>query len=283
MKVDLENIKELKPVKYIDYKIRNVTKIKKKYGFRIVLIQEDATEKTVQIGAQQIVAKPVEIINYGDGSKSNVFQTMDGAVRYVIYDSNSEFRITANNGKSLKDFASAVLSEESLLEHIKSYICCFLPDFDFEKKVYSCTTSVDVSGEHSLWREDREQFCIAEQENEEVISYTISFVEHEQGIATEDRVEILCDELGNIKNFYYCEKGIDWSVVNVDQKKLSESISEFLEDGVKSEYKPTGYTIVNQTLIHRGDKIQLAIPVEVTLSNNGREYVMLCAFSIVLS
>ena len=48
MKVDLENIKELKPVKYIDYKIRNVTKIKKKYGFRIVLIQEDATEKTVQ-------------------------------------------------------------------------------------------------------------------------------------------------------------------------------------------------------------------------------------------
>lgn len=48
MKVDLDSIKELKPVKYIDYKIRNVTKIKKKYGFRIVLIQEDNTEKTVQ-------------------------------------------------------------------------------------------------------------------------------------------------------------------------------------------------------------------------------------------
>lgn len=40
--------KELKPVKYIDYKIYNVTKIKNKYGFRIVLSLNDGTQRTVQ-------------------------------------------------------------------------------------------------------------------------------------------------------------------------------------------------------------------------------------------
>lgn len=39
---------ELKPVKYIEYKVYNVTKIKKKYGFRVVLILEDNSETTVQ-------------------------------------------------------------------------------------------------------------------------------------------------------------------------------------------------------------------------------------------
>lgn len=39
---------ELKPVRYIDYKIYNVTKIKNKYGFRIVLILDDNTKRTVQ-------------------------------------------------------------------------------------------------------------------------------------------------------------------------------------------------------------------------------------------
>ena len=36
---------ELKPVRYIDYKIYNVTKIKNKYGFRIVLILDDNTKQ----------------------------------------------------------------------------------------------------------------------------------------------------------------------------------------------------------------------------------------------
>ena len=41
-------VAELKPIKYIDYKIYNVTKIKNKYGFRVVLILEDNSEITTQ-------------------------------------------------------------------------------------------------------------------------------------------------------------------------------------------------------------------------------------------
>ncbi len=39
---------ELKPVRYIDYKIYNVTKIKNKYGFRIILYLDDNSTRTVQ-------------------------------------------------------------------------------------------------------------------------------------------------------------------------------------------------------------------------------------------
>ena len=39
---------ELKPIKYIDYKTYNVTTIKSKYGFRVVLTLEDKSKKLVQ-------------------------------------------------------------------------------------------------------------------------------------------------------------------------------------------------------------------------------------------
>lgn len=41
-------VKELKATRYIDYKVRNVTKIKNKYGFRVVLLLDDNTERVVQ-------------------------------------------------------------------------------------------------------------------------------------------------------------------------------------------------------------------------------------------
>lgn len=39
---------ELKPIKYIDYKVYNVTTIKNKYGFRVILTLEDNTKRPVQ-------------------------------------------------------------------------------------------------------------------------------------------------------------------------------------------------------------------------------------------
>lgn len=39
---------QLKAVRYIDYRIYNVTKIKNKYGFRVILILDDNTERPVQ-------------------------------------------------------------------------------------------------------------------------------------------------------------------------------------------------------------------------------------------
>mgnify|MGYP000032490623 FL=1 len=42
------NMQMMEPIRYVDYRIYNVTKIKNKYGFRVVLILEDETEKIVQ-------------------------------------------------------------------------------------------------------------------------------------------------------------------------------------------------------------------------------------------
>ncbi len=41
-------VTELKPIRYIDYKIYNVTPIKNKYGFRVILTLEDNTKRPVQ-------------------------------------------------------------------------------------------------------------------------------------------------------------------------------------------------------------------------------------------
>lgn len=42
------DVDKIKPIRYIDYKIYSVTKIKRKYGFRIVLTLDDNTKKTLQ-------------------------------------------------------------------------------------------------------------------------------------------------------------------------------------------------------------------------------------------
>ena len=39
---------ELKPIIYVDYKVYNITSIKNKYGFRVVLTLEDNSKRTVQ-------------------------------------------------------------------------------------------------------------------------------------------------------------------------------------------------------------------------------------------
>ncbi len=41
-------IDNLKPIIYVAYKVRNVTKIKDKYGFRVILTLEDGNEQTIQ-------------------------------------------------------------------------------------------------------------------------------------------------------------------------------------------------------------------------------------------
>lgn len=41
-------VKKLKPIKYIDYKVYNVTPIKNKYGFRVVLTLNDNSKRTIQ-------------------------------------------------------------------------------------------------------------------------------------------------------------------------------------------------------------------------------------------
>ena len=40
--------KQLKPIKYIDYKVNNVIKIKEKFGFRVFLTLEDNSSRPVQ-------------------------------------------------------------------------------------------------------------------------------------------------------------------------------------------------------------------------------------------
>ncbi len=40
--------RKLKYTRYINYKICNITKIKNKYGFRIILTLDDNTKRTIQ-------------------------------------------------------------------------------------------------------------------------------------------------------------------------------------------------------------------------------------------
>ena len=40
--------KELRTINYIDYKVYNVTNIKNKYGFRVILTLDDNSKRSIQ-------------------------------------------------------------------------------------------------------------------------------------------------------------------------------------------------------------------------------------------
>ncbi len=239
-------------------------------------------EEKIQIGTQSLMVQKTEMYVYHDGNRANVFQSLDGTVTYTIHDAKNKIWINSNELVTLQPFPQETLSEQSLVLHVTDYAQNLFPDFAFEEAVYSCVTAVYVCRENASWREDRDEFVAPDSisEGEEISSYTISFAICTEFCATEDRIEISCDQSGNIESVYHCNSGCDWGAVSIDQEKLSKSILQYLQKNLKSVYELTGYTIEKQTLISDDEGIRLAVVAEVMLDVNGDEYPLLCSLSV---
>lgn len=108
-------VAELKPVRYIDYKIYNVTKIKNKYGFRIVLLLDDNTKRTVQHSG-------FEKIELAEKEKCKIIGQLENRT-YVVYTNVTvktymEYWYEYEAPKRLNSYGSFMTYRNGIFNHI---------------------------------------------------------------------------------------------------------------------------------------------------------------------
>ena len=109
------DIDKIKPIKYIDYKIYNVTTIKKKYGFRVKLLLEDNTEREVQHAG-------FEKKNLAEKERNKIIGQLENKT-YVVYNNISVeeymkywFKYDAPN--RIKSYNSYMSYRNAIFNHI---------------------------------------------------------------------------------------------------------------------------------------------------------------------
>lgn len=105
----------LKPIRYIDYKIYNVTKIKGKYGFRLVLLLDDDSKRTIQHAG----FKKKEL---AEKEKCKIIGMLENRT-YIVYTNVTvkaylEYWYEYEAPKRLKAYASFMSYRNAIFNHI---------------------------------------------------------------------------------------------------------------------------------------------------------------------
>lgn len=240
----------------------------------------DSEEKVINVGNCKINAKLMEERTYKNSGKQYIYQSNDGNIRYGVSETSDSFYIAAQNDVSLSEYDEDNLTEEKLINHVKSYIDKYIGKDYIAQYTYSCSTSVITVNDESAWRENKSGFYISDSKNEHIVYYNMEFIKYVNGIQTADRIEVQSDNYGNIKRFYFNKYDADWSSVAVDQTKVNESLESFLNRNINSEYDIVSYEIQKQYLTYMQSKIYLSVDVGVTLNGNDNEFVVLCPLRI---
>ena len=240
----------------------------------------DSEEKVINVGNCKINAKLMEERTYKNSGKQYIYQSNDGNIRYGLSETSDSFYIAAQNDVNLSEYDEDNLTEEKLINHVKSYIDKYIGKDDIAQYTYSCSTSVITVNDESAWRENKSGFYISDSKNEHIVYYNMEFIKYVNGIQTADRIEVQSDNYGNIKRFYFNKYDADWSSVAVDQTKVNESLESFLNRNINSEYDIVSYEIQKQYLTYMQSKIYLSVDVEVTLNGHDNEFVVLCPLRI---
>lgn len=106
---------ELKPIRYIDYKIYNITKIKNKYGFRVELLLDDNSKRIVQHSG-------FEKKELAEKQRCKVIGQLENRT-YVVYTNITvkeymEYWYEYDAPKRLKSYGSLMTYRNGIFNHI---------------------------------------------------------------------------------------------------------------------------------------------------------------------
>lgn len=233
-------------------------------------------EQKLELGKKEVTAGLTEIREYSHKSSQKVFLSKDKNIEYQKSVENDSFRIQAKNKTILQSFTGESLSEQAIKSHINNYLSAYISTDILNNYVYSCRTSVVVSKTDATWKETKNEFYTPSNDTETVTSYVIEYRKYYEGFATADCITVRCNNNGDITGFYYYEHNTNWSNAHFEEKKISESVNDYLNKSISSKYKITDYHIKNQKLVVLDQDIKLAVSVEVTLDNNGDKFAVLC-------
>lgn len=238
-------------------------------------IQEPVGE-TFKLGKKEISADLISKKFYTHKGQQNIYLSNDKKIEYRKNTDADIFCIRAKEDYILSRYVGMELTEEQLIEHVNSFLTTYIDMLEYGDYVYSCSTSVVIAKENAAWKEEKSEFYIAKNAYESVSSYKLEYQRYFNDLPTSDSIIIICDECGNITDFYYYKYDIDWNTSNFETDKITQSVQSFLNQNIQSDYDILDYKIDSQCLVYIDQKIQLSLSVEITVEKDEEIMVLLC-------
>lgn len=243
----------------------------------------DSNISSLQVGNRNFnIVKNVSKRVNDLGDEWNIFYNEDQTIKIQKELNSASFIIQSIGDISLQDYSFSSLTEQNLILAVQSYIKTYINDINFQNFRYQCSTSVATITDEAAWNETKDGFYISSDNSETITCYQVSFTQYNGEIATENKINVMTDSLGNIENLYYYHYEAPWDQCEVDQVFLNQEIELFLDKYLQSQLQLISYNIKSMTLSCVNNKIALTLSVELTLKNKeyNENFVSLCALVV---
>lgn len=237
---------------------------------------DNPIESKIMFGKKEMVVSLTSTKKYTHKSNQNIYISNDKNTEYRKSIDNDSFTIQSKNDTVLAPFLHDTLTDQILKNSIIEYMSAYLDIDILNSYNYSCYTSVVVSKSNASWKETKEFFYLPKDNTESIMSYRIEFSKEYKEFKTSDNIMIVCNAKGDITGFYYYDHNVDWEEASFDQVKIKESINAYLEENLSKDYDLCSYSVESQKLVYLDGEIQLSLAVEISLTKDNEEIVVLC-------
>ncbi len=223
-------------------------------------------EEKIQLGKQSITADLVEQWFDSMGNvKYKCYSSKDKETTYITTNYGKRYVMLCEGDNVLLKNNSGEISEKTFLAMADECISKFVSSKDYKNYQYTLKTVVFSDG-YSPRRREEDGFYLCDDEEEYVREYSMRYTRfNDDGIKTDEYIEIRYDAQGNIFGFTNCQPDADWNSVKYDMEKVNESVDTFLKKYLSDDILLEEYTIGDTCLCYVQKEIVLKVKIDALI------------------
>ena len=227
-------------------------------------------EEKIQLGKQSITVDLVEQhFDDLDNVKNKRYLSKDKEIEYIITHYDRRYVILCKGDSVLLMNNSGEINEKTLLAMADEYILKFVSSRDYKNYQYTMKTLVFS---HVSSPRDEDGFYVCNDENEYVHEYSILYTKlNDEGLTTDEYIEISYDAQGNIVGFINSQPNTDWNSVKYDMQTVKERIDVFLKKHLSDDILMDRYAIADTCLSYVQKEIVLRVKIDAFIQREGSE------------
>lgn len=183
-------------------------------------------ETSVQLGSQQVSVNQIGYVDKHGVQIADIYQTLDGNIRYTVYTAFSGICIRTYNSAIVKEFTGEAVTEGAVLDAAKAYLDSIFDGIDYNGYTYSVQSRFFNEAGNL---ENVDTFYVENQgDKTRVKEYVFSFQRRLGSVKTEDEIVFKCNENGDLIYLSYASPDVDWTKVAYDKKDVNASVEKYL-------------------------------------------------------
>ncbi len=238
-------------------------------------IFEKSIDESVLIGKKNLSAKLIKVETHSIYGNKRFYVSQNDNVKFWKYDDFDHFGIDAEYGEIISEYPKPYLTENDFINHIDSFLSLYLNLTDYTDYKRNIITRIGIDSENGYWTENHNGFykTISNEKNipvsshkENVLSYEVEYIKEYEGIRTQDRIWIQCDESGNITDFSYYNYDVDWSCIDLNYTNANNLVTHYIPKIINTDYcELSDYEISYMSLAYKNNEVILTATVKLDL------------------